>query len=345
MYTKIKLPVLVLLLFITVSGYAANYPASFATTITVGKTGADFTSPIKALDSITNASETAPVLMKILPGSYDLVAETLQLKENVYIEGGGTDNTILLSAAVNVDNQDCAVATVKMADNSSLKKLRVVNSASEIPVNGSTAGIVFDNVKATVEGVKVIVGTDTVTARSIYGICSVGKSGNAVLNNVDVEVRNIRKSSALYLINDGSMTVSGSKLTAYTMENGRTRVIDCSNFKNMAGSLVLENSIAEGTVKGSDGVNKGLDVLDCRVTIGNSTIKLIGGNEQIGLLAGNNPVKIDNSKIFSNGKAVVYEGSKTISISNSVIQGELPLNTNLKLMNNTDENNKKIMNR
>jgi pectin methylesterase-like acyl-CoA thioesterase len=82
-----------------------------------------------ALNSITNASATNPYVVKVMPGIYDLVTASLQMKEYVDLEGSGPENTIITSSNNNVDGGTCAVGTVLMANNSAIRNIKVVNTA------------------------------------------------------------------------------------------------------------------------------------------------------------------------------------------------------------------------
>ncbi|GAB7025552.1 right-handed parallel beta-helix repeat-containing protein [Geotalea toluenoxydans] len=67
--------------------------------ITVAKTGGDFTALLPALQSITDASETNPYIIKIMPGVYDLdlAAATIVVNPFVTIEGSGENATFLVA--------------------------------------------------------------------------------------------------------------------------------------------------------------------------------------------------------------------------------------------------------
>jgi pectin methylesterase-like acyl-CoA thioesterase len=65
--------------------------------ITVAKSGGDFTDPVAAVDSISDASATNPYLVVIAPGVYT-VTQTLQMKQYVDIAGSGEEVTKLTGA-------------------------------------------------------------------------------------------------------------------------------------------------------------------------------------------------------------------------------------------------------
>lgn len=68
----------------------------YANVIVVAKSGGDFTSPVDAMASITDASETNPYLIKIMPGTYNI--DILNGKNYVAIQGSGTQVTTLVGS-------------------------------------------------------------------------------------------------------------------------------------------------------------------------------------------------------------------------------------------------------
>jgi hypothetical protein len=68
--------------------------AHYANVIVVAKSGGDFTDPIAAVNSITDASDANPYLVKIMPGIYDL-SGTITMRENIDLVGAGENVTKL----------------------------------------------------------------------------------------------------------------------------------------------------------------------------------------------------------------------------------------------------------
>lgn len=99
-----------------------RYQKKYAGVVVVAKDGGDFTDPILALDSVTDASESNPYLLKIMPGVYDLGAGPLVLKPFVDVEGSG-ENVTLLSGA----NQDVLLGLVVGAANVNVRQLSISN--------------------------------------------------------------------------------------------------------------------------------------------------------------------------------------------------------------------------
>ncbi len=101
--------------------------------VTVAKSNGDFSEPIAALNSITDASESNPYLIVIAPGVYTL-SGPLQMKEWVSIAGSGRYVT-KLTGAISTSNTDSSSAVVSGANNASLSDISVENTGgSEISI-------------------------------------------------------------------------------------------------------------------------------------------------------------------------------------------------------------------
>jgi len=61
--------------------------------VIVAPAGGDFASPVDAVNSIVDASETNPYLVKIMPGVYEIGSQSVQMKPYVDIEGSGQNVT------------------------------------------------------------------------------------------------------------------------------------------------------------------------------------------------------------------------------------------------------------
>ena len=66
-----------------------------ANIITVAKNNGDFTNPIDAMNSISDASETNPYLIVIAPGVYDIGTDDLDIKSFVSVAGSGPKITVI----------------------------------------------------------------------------------------------------------------------------------------------------------------------------------------------------------------------------------------------------------
>lgn len=98
------------------------YQKKYANVVVVAKSGGDFTDPIAAINSITDASASNPYLMKIMPGIYDLGSSALSLKDYVDVEGSGENVTLIKSSIAGV-----AGGAVNVAGNSDIRFLAIAN--------------------------------------------------------------------------------------------------------------------------------------------------------------------------------------------------------------------------
>lgn len=320
--------------------------AAAANLVTVAKTGGNFSSPIAAIASITNASATNRYLVKINPGTYNLGTSALVMKQFVDVEGSGEDNTIITSSRTNVNFDTCTVGTVEMANDSSLRRLKVVNTAPDAGSDNLTAGIVFNNVKASIEDVKVVVGTDTAYGARNAGICSSGTDAVANVSEVDVETRSYGgHSNAAMIMWDSSMTITSSKLASFsdgpsTSGTGSyIHTVDCVD-SNAQGTLTISASTITATCMSADcGSNAVFS--DCSTTtIRDSIIRTIGSRDGDGVFWSSGDMNILNNQVFSNPAKSIVEGWETPKkLANNLLQGyftNLPLH--VKSLNNYNEN-------
>src|SRR6185369_5850466 len=204
-----------------VQGFAGNGPARL---VVVAKSGGDYTSPIAAVNSITDASANNPYLVKVMPGVYDLGNASLQMKPYVYLEGSG-DSSVITSTVANADGQ-CFVGTVNMANNSTVRNISIKN----IGLGGEThfSAVVFSDATATLESVSVFAGSDANHYNEVSAVCSRGASTNATLKNVYLEAHsNTGNSDPLAVTDNSNMTVTNSRLIAVSADSNH--VVDCHN--------------------------------------------------------------------------------------------------------------------
>jgi hypothetical protein len=311
--------------------------SKYANVVVVAKSGGDFTDPIAAVNSITDASVDKPYLVKIMPGIYSLGTSSLQMKEYVDAEGSGPGNTVIISSNNGTDM--CTIGTVVMANHTSIRNIKIVNSAPNL--NGDygspVAALVFDNVEAKAEGVDVLTGSDTVAGGLNNGICTNGESAHAILNNVYVEAHNYKGQTNPIMFGGGKITLTNSKVTGFHGNGGWVQVIN--NNSRYLGTVTVINSILEGTSTGtvtgltSDGSYEAF--------VSNSIITLHGGSE-------NSPIHgihtldffMENTRIVSDGAPVSYDVSdgSVVRIANSRLPGDRTRLEGAKLVNCYNEN-------
>lgn len=111
---------------------------SKANVVTVAASGADFTNPAEAVNSITDASAGNPYTVTIAAGSYDIGEQQIVMKPYVNIIGAGIDITTVTSSIgtaihMTVPGNFQSYAALVGADNTSLADLTIVN---DNPANG-----------------------------------------------------------------------------------------------------------------------------------------------------------------------------------------------------------------
>jgi len=108
--------------------------------ITVAKSGGDFTDPVTALASISDAGINNRYLVRIMPGVYDIGAVSLQMKPYVDVEGSGQGVTVVAGtvpddAATSLPS----VGVVNVEQNSELRNLTVEHRGVGTAVGYGTA--------------------------------------------------------------------------------------------------------------------------------------------------------------------------------------------------------------
>lgn len=137
--------ILLLLIGLPITGNADFFVIPMASKIknivTVGKSGAQFADPVKALDSITDANATNRYVLLVGPGVYD-VNEQIQLKNYVSLIGSGEKSTIF-SGKTNKTDTEKNAALIAGASESMLKDFSVINTDQYFPTN-FCVGVLFD---------------------------------------------------------------------------------------------------------------------------------------------------------------------------------------------------------
>ncbi len=104
--------------------------------IIVAPAGGDFTDPVDALASITNASESNPYLVRLMPGRYDVGDRSVIMKPFVDLEGSGEMVTTVqgtVSTPFDATNDQDArplYGVITLADESEVRFLSVGNTGA-----------------------------------------------------------------------------------------------------------------------------------------------------------------------------------------------------------------------
>ena len=129
-------------------------PKPLKNIVTVAKANGDFTNPVAAVNSISDASANNPYLVVIGPGVYTLT-QTLVMKEYVDIAGSGENVTKLQGAISGSPPVDASSAIISGANNAALSSLTVENtggSTFSLALYNNNASPMVKNVTATGSG-------------------------------------------------------------------------------------------------------------------------------------------------------------------------------------------------
>lgn len=290
-----------------------------------------------AIDSISDATEANPYVVKVMPGIYE---EAVTMKPYVDVVGSSREYSVITSTVRNADFDTCSAGTVVMASNSALRNVKIVNTAVDGGNENLIAGIVFNNVQAAAEQVNILVGDGETRRARNNGICVAGASGHAILNDVNIDVHNVEGSSnAVLALYDGNMTIANSRLNASTA-NEFVQVVDCVQGSTYAGVVTITNSRIEGSVEPHEsGEGTALYVTDCKASIAHSLMKASAGASSVGVAASNGDLSIMNSQIYSDGVGIIFttNGVTKARIATSLVKGGFDDLTNVLLINNFDE--------
>lgn len=100
-----------------------------ANIVTVAEHGADFTSIIDAVDSITDAGRNNPYVVSVAPGRYNLGATPLLMKDSVSLAGSGQNATYIIGSVDSVSSPTTGSGpgVINGANNSEIRHLTVIN--------------------------------------------------------------------------------------------------------------------------------------------------------------------------------------------------------------------------
>ena len=144
--------------------------------VTVSPQYGDYTSPVDALNSITNAAEDNQYVIQIGPGTYELGNAQIILKPWVKINGAGRSFTVIRgSRASYADDNEAAM--VIGADHAALMRVGIENTGGGLSYS---IGIRNDNTSPAIKHVKVTV---------VGSVNNVGISNN---NNSEPAIEDVR---------------------------------------------------------------------------------------------------------------------------------------------------------
>jgi len=165
----------------------------YSNVVIVSPSGGDFTNPVDALNSITDASASNPYLVKIMPGVYDIGSSSVQMKEYVDIEGSGENATKITGSAGGV---------VSGASNAEIRFLTI---------NSSAVGMYNSNVSPKVLNVTIT----TIGQGQCFGIYNDNFS-SPWLTNVTITVRGQSESIGVMTRNNSMCTINNGEVYVST---------------------------------------------------------------------------------------------------------------------------------
>jgi len=314
--------------------------------VIVAKSGGNYADPITAMNNISGATSSNRYLVKIMPGEYDLGTSSLQMRQYIDVEGSGSDNTVIISSNVSTDAV-CDVGTVQMAEDSTIKNIKIVNNPPLETGAEMANALVFNSVKAKAEGVGVQIGNDAdyPVYRNV-GVCIGGADANAILNNMYIDAHNFATSgnssqaNAVRVTDGAKLLLTNSRLVSVNYADEAKLI---GSMSDDIGSITVMNTKFEVTAgrRAEPFFIAAFDtlIMDSVVTINVSNPA--SSDPSLAFRHNNtSDLRISGTKFFSNVPVSygVYEG--TTRIDHSLLPGDyssLQNNPNVKLVCNFDE--------
>lgn len=269
-----------------------------------GTTTAVFSAINTAISGVAGSglcTATSHCTVKLMPGTYAIGTNTIVMQPHVDLVGSGRDNTVITSSALSATDGICDVATIRMVNDSSIRELKVVNTATgtlpqeyyapAVSVVGATTGTTWlTNVLA--ENVSLVAGTDaTVGARTI-GICTYGMVEVLVTGSY-LEAHGSSNSPRGGMMQGGNLTIRDSRFYLKGGASAWCASVGDNNSTGVLGTLTMANVAAAIDCGNAYGVMGGANTL----SLSNSTVA-VNANGFVGPLYYSGPARINNV-IFS----------------------------------------------
>lgn len=219
----------------------------YSNVVVVAPSGGDFTSPVDALNAITNASATNPYLVKIMPGVYDIGTSSVQMKEYVDIEGSG-ENTTWINGSVQS-------GVIRGASNAEIRFLTVQCNGT-IGIYNSTASPKITNVTVLTGSATAAYGiynTDSSSPQITHvkvlasghsdsvGIIDRDSSSSTIKNSTIEAISNISASYGVYSFNNCTTTMKNVLVIATATSGYAFGVYNSSSI--YAGVVYIDHSV------------------------------------------------------------------------------------------------------
>lgn len=308
--------------------------------ISVAKKNGDFTDPLAALNSITNASANNPYLVVVAPGVYDLGNATLTLKPFVSLQGSGKDITIIRAQAAVEDD-----TAVRLLGDSMLGHLTIIQDANPATI-GEVYGVVAEGDNFRLESCKIDTRNPSFRAVGFALDDAQGVRLNGVLEDVEFLVsgaqdRGLGRFASSTLVAESVLVVRDSHFKVQSSGTAISRLgLSITGSKLLVSDTVIEllsNGIGVGNTDGEDDVYRNIAIVsdaanaralsgagsNFRPMIENSYIRLTGTGS-IAVTTNNGRPAILNSyveapTVFSRSSSNVF--TPIYNVDNSVLRG------------------------
>ncbi len=310
-------------------------PQPIANVVTVAKENGDFTSPITALNSINDASQSSPYIVAIAPGEYQLGAGQVIMKPFVELIGSGKVATRLV-ASRGSGTDDASAAVIVGADNSTISDLSIENTRT----NSNSFGIYNGAADIKIQHVSMTMNSGPASGFQV-GILNDGS--NVKISHAEIELNDGGQQIALFSRN--ASVVEIEKIT--------TRSSGGNSFQYGLLGFGAKTKINHATIEVTGGSSRqwgysagGAPGIDNTLELNHVHISLSSGTsgDQIGAELAtqgpNNNTIINNSKILVDGSTAAYAAG--ISLTQS---GELVMtNTEISASGATEESQGVVQN-
>ena len=332
------------------------YQKKYANVIVVAKAGGDYTDPVTAMNNLSawcgTPSATNPCLLKIMPGVYNIGANSLQMQSYVDIEGSG-ENTTKISGSISSPyfppTQGVITASAPTS-NAELRFLTVENIDSwggvNVAIYNNAVALKITNVTATTalygsSNYAVYNYTSSTTMTNVTATASNGSSNRAVYNRSSSTIMtNVTATASVSSVSGGSSNYGVENVASSSMTMANVTATASgpsgSNYginNNFDSSLIMTNSTV--TAWGGSVYNIGIyNITNSSLTIVNSTVTASDGVQSYSLTT-----KIDHSVIIGTRYTITtgYTGS-VIYVGNTRLEGGPVLGTFITCAGVYDEN-------
>ena len=287
--------------------------------ITVAKSGGDFTNPIEAVNSITDATANKPYTIFVAPGVYS-ISKPVVLSPYISLTGSGQNTTVIRN--INPANQE----VLGFTHGGSLANSETIE-VSNIKLQNSSGGQVcygvnsFEGYFGHLDHV-----TIEVTGCSGTNAAIISSSGGVTLDHVTIKARGGQFARGISANIASGFTVSNSKIT---VSGGST---ESTALRGLDGPISIYNSTLRVQRFSPSGNLYGIKIDSENIHPGNTDFSLINsevivtdpstGMDSIGVYVIRGGNFMSRSSLISAGTASLYSDStSTVTISNSSLIG------------------------